>query len=92
MKKLFIILTLSFLAHTSYAQNDEDFKYMRGSLCIMMVEHPALEFNEQIGRPYCSWERCLPATTGTLWGSGSPRTEARLFLPATARAAYRAAL
>ena len=52
MKKLFIILTLSFLAHTSYAQNDEDFKYMRGSLCIMMVEHPTLEFNEQIEKAF----------------------------------------
>ena len=52
MKKLFIILTLSFLAHASYAQNDEDFKYMRGSLCIMMVEHPTLEFNEQIEKAF----------------------------------------
>jgi hypothetical protein len=52
MKKLFIILTLGFLAHTCFAQNDENYKYMRGSLCIMMVEHPTLEFNDQIEKVF----------------------------------------
>ena len=48
MKKLLIILALGLMAQTSFAQDDENFKYMRGSLCIMMVEHPTLEFNDQI--------------------------------------------
>ena len=48
MKKLLIILALGLMAQTSFAQGDENFKYMRGSLCIMMVEHPTLEFNDQI--------------------------------------------
>ena len=52
MKKLFIILTLGFWVHTSFAQNDENYKYMRGSLCIMMVEHPTLEFNAQIEKAF----------------------------------------
>ena len=30
------------------AQRDENFKYMRGSLYMMMVEHPTLQYNEQI--------------------------------------------
>lgn len=52
MKKLFIILTLGLWVHTSFAQNDENYKYMRGSLCIMMVEHPTLEFNAQIEKAF----------------------------------------
>ena len=52
MKRLFIILTLGFWVHTSFAQNDENYKYMRGSLCIMMVEHPTLEFNAQIEKAF----------------------------------------
>lgn len=52
MKKLFIILTLGFWVNTSFAQNDENYKYMRGSLCIMMVEHPTLEFNAQIEKAF----------------------------------------
>lgn len=35
-----------------HAQDDENFKYMRGSLCIMMVEHPTLEFNDQIEKVF----------------------------------------
>ena len=30
------------------AQTDESQKYMRGSLCMMMVEHPTLEYNKDI--------------------------------------------
>ena len=30
------------------AQRDESLKYMRGSLCMMMVEHPTLEYNSEI--------------------------------------------
>lgn len=52
MKKLFIILALGLMAQTSFAQDDENFKYMRGSLCIMMVEHPTLEFNDQIEKAF----------------------------------------
>lgn len=48
MKKLLIILALGLMVQTSFAQDDENYKYMRGSLCIMMVEHPTLEFNDQI--------------------------------------------
>ena len=33
---------------TATAQRDENFKYMRGSLYMMMVEHPTLQYNEQI--------------------------------------------
>jgi hypothetical protein len=52
MRKLIITLTLGFIALTCFAQNDENFKYMRGSLCIMMVEHPTLEFNDQIEKAF----------------------------------------
>lgn len=46
--KIFIILLMSVCCLTIQAQNDENFKYMRSSLCIMMVEHPELEFNAEI--------------------------------------------
>ncbi len=52
MKKLIIILTLSLMTQICHAQDDENFKYMRGSLCIMMVEHPTLEFNDQIEKVF----------------------------------------
>lgn len=48
MRKLVLLFTLGIMAQTSLAQADENYKYMRGSLCIMMVEHPILEFNDQI--------------------------------------------
>lgn len=52
MKKLLIILALGLMVQTSFAQDDENYKYMRGSLCIMMVEHPTLEFNDQIEKVF----------------------------------------
>lgn len=52
MKKLIIMLTLGLMTQISHAQDDENFKYMRGSLCIMMVEHPTLEFNDQIEKVF----------------------------------------
>ena len=52
MKKLIIMLTLGLMTQICHAQDDENFKYMRGSLCIMMVEHPTLEFNDQIEKVF----------------------------------------
>ena len=52
MKKLIIMLTLGLMTQICHAQDDENFKYMRGSLCIMMVEHPTLEFNAQIEKAF----------------------------------------
>lgn len=52
MKKLLIIFALGLMVQTSFAQDDENYKYMRGSLCIMMVEHPTLEFNDQIEKVF----------------------------------------
>ena len=52
MKKLIIMLTLGLMTQICHAQDDENFKYMRGSLCIMMVEHPTLEFNAQIEKVF----------------------------------------
>ena len=31
-----------------HAPRDENFKYMRGSLCMMMVEHPTLLYNKEV--------------------------------------------
>lgn len=42
----FVLLACTALPVT--AQSDEAFKYMRGSLCMMMVEHPQLEYNKEI--------------------------------------------
>ena len=52
MQKLIIMLTLGLMTQICHAQDDENFKYMRGSLCIMMVEHPTLEFNDQIEKVF----------------------------------------
>ena len=52
MKKLIIMLTLGLMTQICHAQDDENFKYMRGSLCIMTVEHPTLEFNDQIEKVF----------------------------------------
>jgi hypothetical protein len=46
------MLTLGLMTQICHAQDDENFKYMRGSLCIMMVEHPTLEFNDQIEKVF----------------------------------------
>lgn len=42
---IMVLLSLSFRAA---AQDDKDYKYERNSLCIMMIEHPNLAFNEEI--------------------------------------------
>ena len=47
MKLLNILLGFLF-ACSAYAQSDESMKYMRSSLCMMMVEHPTLEYNKEI--------------------------------------------
>lgn len=45
-----IILPILFLCTvtTVQAQRDQNFKYMRGSLCMMMVEHPTLLYNKEV--------------------------------------------
>ncbi|MBP5713646.1 MAG: hypothetical protein J6X07_02975 [Prevotella sp.] len=48
MKKLFLFILGVFAVQTVLAQTDETKKYMRGSLCMMMVEHPTLEYNKEI--------------------------------------------
>ena len=49
MKKTLILAVLAVcLCLSAAAQRDENFKYMRGSLYMMMVEHPTLQFNAQI--------------------------------------------
>lgn len=51
MKPTYLLTTLvamTLLPLRLSAQSDEAFKYMRGSLCMMMVEHPQLEYNKEI--------------------------------------------
>ncbi len=48
MKKLLFLILGILAAQASIAQKDESTKYMRSSLCMMMVEHPTLEFNKDI--------------------------------------------
>ncbi len=52
----FCFLLLSSHGSPSMAQSEEDFKYMRGSLCMMMVEHPQLEFNSEIEQVFSKME------------------------------------
>ena len=47
-KDLFLTALALLLSLTVSAQRDENFKYMRGSLYMMMVEHPTLQYNDQI--------------------------------------------
>ena len=49
------ILLVAAFVHTS-AQKDEDFKYQRGSLCMMMVECPTLEYNNEIEQVFAKME------------------------------------
>lgn len=47
------LLPIFFLfASVAYAQQEEDFRYMRGSLCMMMVENPLSEFKPEIKEIY----------------------------------------
>ena len=46
--RMLLLFVLGIISLTISAQRDEQFKYMRGSLCMMMVEHPQLEFNTEI--------------------------------------------
>ncbi len=47
MKQLLLLIIGILTANTAFAQNVDE-KYMRGSLCIMMTEHPTLEYNKEI--------------------------------------------
>lgn len=48
MRKLFLTILGILAVQAALAQTDESQKYMRGSLCMMMVEHPTLEYNKDI--------------------------------------------
>ena len=48
MRKLFLTILGILTVQAVLAQTDESQKYMRGSLCMMMVEHPTLEYNKDI--------------------------------------------
>ena len=51
MRNLFI--TLAILATTTiHAQQQEEFRYMRGSLCTMMVENPLSEYKPEIKKVF----------------------------------------
>lgn len=47
MKKLLLLIIGVLTSVTVFAQSDDE-KYMRGSLCLMMTEHPTLEYNKEI--------------------------------------------
>lgn len=51
MRKLMISLALLMAAATQ-AQRQEDFRYMRGSLCMMMVENPLSEYKPEIKKVF----------------------------------------
>lgn len=52
VKILLSVLSLLVLSLTANAQQEEDFRYMRGSLCMMMVENPLSEFKPEIKAIY----------------------------------------
>lgn len=52
MKKLFLTILAILSVQAALAQTDESQKYMRGSLCMMMVEHPTLEYNKEIEKVF----------------------------------------
>lgn len=52
IKAVLFILFLCLFSSVSYAQQEEDFRYMRGSLCMMMVENPLSEFKPEIKAIY----------------------------------------
>jgi len=56
MKRLLSVIIGIFVVQTILAQSDETKKYMRGSLCMMMVEHPTLEYNSEIEKVFESME------------------------------------
>ena len=52
-----LITTMALFANVVlYAQQQEDFKYMRGSLCMMMVENPLSEYKPEIKKVFESME------------------------------------
>ena len=55
MRKLLTALAL-FANVVLYAQQQEDFRYMRGSLCMMMVENPLSEYKPEIKNVFESME------------------------------------
>jgi hypothetical protein len=52
MRKLFLTILGVLTVQVVLAQTDESQKYMRGSLCLMMVEHPTLEYNKEIEKVF----------------------------------------
>ncbi|MBO4802038.1 MAG: hypothetical protein J5545_09275 [Bacteroidaceae bacterium] len=48
MKKVISLILFLLAVIMVHAQRDENFKYMRGSLCMMMVEHPTLLYNKEV--------------------------------------------
>ena len=47
-----IIIAACLLPLVLSGQNEDDFKYMRSSLCMMVVEHPQLEYNSEIEKVF----------------------------------------
>lgn len=52
IKALLFIFFWGMSISATYAQQDEEFRYMRGSLCMMMVENPLSEFKPEIKAIY----------------------------------------
>ena len=48
MRRLFVSIFAGLVICHCWAQSDESLKYMRGSLCIMMIEHPTRQYNKEI--------------------------------------------
>lgn len=51
MRKLMMFVAIV-IAMVTYAQQQEDFRYMRGSLCMMMVENPLSEYKPEIKKVF----------------------------------------
>ena len=51
MRKLMMFVAIV-MTMATYAQQQEDFRYMRGSLCMMMVENPLSEYKPEIKKVF----------------------------------------
>ena len=75
MRKLFLTILGILAVQAALAQTDESQKYMRGSLCMMMVEHPTLEYNKDIEQVFEKMDTNVSiATTWVYALSASPTT------------------
>ena len=50
--RLLLSIVIGVYSCYCHAQEDESLKYMRGSLCIMMIEHPTRQYNQEIERVF----------------------------------------